>query len=314
MSPKKSKDVTIEKLMEQGLLKKGSDESFIIQRIPFGLPDLDEIVSGGIPRDRITILTGTYSAGKSFLLQLLIKQGMEQSLKAAYIDTERSFDPIWWKQIGINVDDLLVSQPPTGEATINVVIALAESGFDIIAIDSLAGMIPAEIEEAVAEQKFIASQAKVINRLMQKLLSTKHNAAIICTNQLRGQIGPGPVDTMPGGWGQLFYGHLLLRVFREGWIEDKGERIGFDMKIVCRKSKVGRGYRECILPFLFRGAIDKLALLMDRAIEAGLIEQTSAWYSIFGGDKMMGRNTVLEAIGADKKLQQRLEKALGEEK
>ncbi len=313
MSRRLSKDITIEKLMEEGLLKKGSDESFIIRRIPFGLPDLDEIVSGGIPRDRITILTGTYSAGKSFLVQLLIKQGLEKGLKAAYIDTERSFDPIWWKQVGIDVDDLLVSQPPTGESTINVVIALAESGFDIIAIDSLAGMIPSEIAEKDAEQKFIASQAKVINRLMQKLLSTKHHAAIVCTNQLRGQIGPGPIDVMPGGWGQLFYGHLLLRVFREGWIEEKGEKVGFDMKIVCRKSKVGRGYRECILPFRFRGEIDRLAMLMDRGIEAGLIEQSGPWYSIFGEENMMGRNKVLDALG-DKKLQQRLEKALGEEK
>lgn len=313
MSPKQRKKTTsIDDLLEKGLLRKGSDERFVIHRIPFGMPDLDEVVGGGLPRNRITIMTGEYSAGKSFLVQLFMKNALDNGLQVAYIDTERTFDPVWWKQVGLDIDEVLVSQPPSGEAAIDVAAALAESGVDVIAVDSLAGLVPSELAEAEAAKQFIAIQAKLVTRLMQKFISIDHTSAIVCTNQLRSSIGPGPMDAMPGGWSQKFFTHMLLRIYREGWMMEKGEKVGFDMKIICRKSKVSRAYRECILPFRFRGVIDVLSLLIDRGLEAGIIEQRGPWYSIFG-DKKSGRNALLELLGGDDALRQRLETALGEE-
>lgn len=314
MSPKKPKPLTLEDLMEKGLVHKGSDERFIIHRIPFGLPELDEIVSGGLPRDRITILTGEYSSGKSFLIQLIMKNALEKDLQVAYIDTERTYDPAWWSQIGLDIDKVLVSQPPSGEDAVNVAETLAREGFDIVAMDSLAGLVPmAELEEG-AEKQFIAGQAKLVQRLLHKILAIHKGTAVICTNQLRSSIGPGPIDHMPGGWAQKYFGHLLLRIFRESWIEEKGGvRVGFNMKVVCRKSKVGRGYRECLLPFRFRGEIDVLAMLVDRALEANIIEQKGPYYKILDGESIMGKNRVLELLGGDDALVHRLETALGDE-
>lgn len=310
----RKKVLTLDELLEEGLISKGSDEKFVIRRIPFGLPELDRAIGGGVPRNRITLVTGDYSSGKTFLEQLLVKSALDRGLQVAYVDTERSYDPIWWQQVGLDVDKILVAQPPHGEAAINVVVALAKQGMDVIGLDSLAGLVPEEIVVEGAEQKFIASQARVVNRLFQKVIAVDHKAAVVCTNQLRSHLGPGPIDTMPGGWGQLFYGHLILRVYREGWIEEKGEKVGFNMKVVCRKSKVGAPFRECSLPFYFRGEIDVLALLVDRAIEADLIDQAGVWYSIMGGQKMMGRNTVIEALRQDEDLKSRIEAALGESK
>lgn len=313
MSPKRRNVSSIEELMDKGHLRKGSDERFVIRRIPFGLPDLDEVVGGGLPRNRITIVTGEYSVGKSFLVQLFMKRALEEGMQVAYIDTERTFDPIWWAQIGLDIDKIWVSQPSSGEVAIDVAVKLAGDGFDVVAVDSLAGLISEEVAEADAAKKFIATQAKLVTRLMQKLIAVDHKAVILCTNQLRSSIGPGPIDLMPGGWAQKYFGHLMLRMFRESWIEEREVKVGFNMKVICRKSKVSRSYGECILPFRFRGEIDILSMLLDRALEAGLVEQAGAWYTVLEGEKTLGRNHVLEMLREDEALKQRLETALGEE-
>ncbi len=313
MSPKRRKaSSSIEELLSQGLLHKGSDERFVIHRIPFGVPELDEIVSGGLPRNRITIMTGEYSSGKSFLIQLIMKKVLEDDLQVAYIDTERTFDPVWWAQVGLDIDKVWVAQPPSGEAAIDLTVQLAAEGFDVVALDSLAGLVSEEVMEESAAKNFIASQAKLVTRLMHKLITTDHKAAIVCTNQLRSSIGPGPIDLMPGGWAQKYFGHLLLRTFRESWIEENNQKVGFNMKVMVRKSKVGRGHRECILPFRFRGEIDVLSMLFDRALEAGLAEQHGPWYSILDSERKMGRNKALEML-QDEAFRQRLETALGDE-
>src|SRR3990167_5396849 len=218
-------------MLDSGLVTKGSDPKFVLHRIPFGLPDLDKIVNGGLPRKRVSIFTGEWSSGKSFLLQLLMKHAQEESLSVAYIDGEGGFDPDWWKQVGLDINNVWVSQPLSGEAGINAALELAESGFDVVAIDSIAGLVPEDMVEEGAEKNFVALQARLVTRLMQKALTVPHNAAIVCTNQLRSHLGPGPIDTMPGGWAQSFFSHVLLRIYRESWIEEKGAKVGFNMKI-----------------------------------------------------------------------------------
>lgn len=314
MSPQRRKEIaTVDDLLSKGMLHKGSDEKFIIHRIPFGIPELDEVVGGGLPRNKITIMTGEYSAGKTFLLQLFLKQALEDGLEVAYIDTERTFDPVWWNQVGLDIEKVWVSQPPSGEDAIDVAATLAQQGFDVIAVDSLAGLVPKELADAEAAKQFIAIQAKLVTRLMQKLISVDHKAVILCTNQLRSSIGPGPTDTMPGGWSQKFFTHMLLRIYREAWMEEKGERVGFYMKVLCRKSKVGRAHLECVLPFRFRGEIDILSMLVDRAIEADLIQQRGPWYTVLDGEQKNGRGKIIEMLAEDGELRRRLETALGEE-
>lgn len=310
---KSKKHLDLDELVEKGVIRKGSDERFIIRRIPFGIPVLDETISGGIPRSRITILTGDYSCGKTFLIQLLVKNALEEELQVVYIDAERTYDPIWWEQIGINLDKLLIAQPTTGDEAVNLIDSLAVEGIDVIAVDSLAALVPMEILERKAEEKLIGAQARLINNLMQKMLALNPSSALVCTNQLRSTLGPGPIDTMPGGKGQMFFTSLILRVHREGWLEDgKGNRIGFNMRVVVRKSKVGTPWKECTLPFHFRGEIDLLSLLVERALEASIIKQTGPWYSILGGEKQLGRNTIIDDLQRDEELKKRVQVALGD--
>ncbi len=193
---------------------------------------------------------------------------------------------------------------------------MREAKVDIDVIDSLAALIPHEEAEEGAGTKLVGLQARLIGKMMRKLLSAKHNSAIVCTNQLRDSIGgPFPTDIMPGGQAIGFFSSLILRTQRSAWIEDKGKRVGFDMKIICRKSKVGEPFKECTLPFLFRGKIDEISMLIDRAIEIDLIKQSGPYYQInFGkrnGDKVLGRNTLLTQIEEDEPMQQHLIQALG---
>ena len=318
MPPKKKDAPTIDEMIKNGQLMWGTDDRLVVQRIPFVIADLDRILNGGIPRHRITVITGPYSAGKSFLLQLFMKHALEQGLQVAYIDSEQTFDPVWWEQIGLPLDKVLVSQPVIGEDAINVAIGLVQANVDIVAIDSLAALVPHEEAEEGAEKKFFALQPRLIGKLMRLLLSTKHNSAIVCTNQLRDAIGgPSPVDVMPGGMALGFFMSILLRCQRSGWIEEpNGKRLGFDMKIICRKSKVGQPFGECTLPFLFRGAIDEISMYMDRGIDGGLIIQKGPYYDLnFGGlqgTRVLGRNNVLQKLNEDSEVLEHLKKALGE--
>src|SRR3990167_4237861 len=118
---------TLDEMLNDGRLMRGDDERLIVQRIPIGIPDLDDILNGGIPRHRITIINGQYSSGKTILLQLLMKNAIDNGLQVAYIDTEQTYDPIWWSQIGLPLDKLLVSQPVIGEDAFDIAVALVKS-------------------------------------------------------------------------------------------------------------------------------------------------------------------------------------------
>ena len=314
----KKEMAAIDEMLSNGKLMRGDDPRLVVQRIPFDIPDLDGILNGGIPRHRISIVTGQYSSGKSLIIQLFMKNALKQGLQVAYIDTEQTYDPVWWGQVGLPIDQLFVSQPIIGEDAINVAVALVKANVDVVAIDSLAALIPHEEAEEKAEKKFVALQARLISKLMRLLLSTKHNSAVICTNQLRDSIGTGPYpqDVMPGGQAQGFFMSVLLRCIRTDWIKDGETKLGFNIKVICRKSKVGVPFGECVLPFLFRGEIDLISLLIDRAIESGIIDQKGPYYYLnFGGlngEKVLGRNTMLTKINAEPELQEHLKKALGD--
>lgn len=302
-------------LKKRGLLTTGDNDDLVVRRIPIGIPQLDAILNGGLPRRRVTVLTGQYSSCKSFLIQMAMKEALDKGLQVAYIDAEQSYDPEWWAQCGIPLDKVLVSQPTTGEEAIDVVVALAHAGVDIIAVDSLAALVPKpEAESKTADNKFMGLQARLINEFMRKLLSIKHNSAIVCTNQLRDSIGPSPVEAMPGGKGVTHYTAIILRTQRHGWIEEKGVKVGFNLLAICRKNKVGISQGECILPFRFRGEIDLLSLLVDQADEAGMVTQAGPYYTLsIAGEQhqVLGKNSLLDLLRERDDLRQHLETAVG---
>jgi len=312
MARKKEQKDLLEYFIESGLLRNAKDPELGVRFIPWGIEELDQIIGGGAPRGRITVLVGEFSSGKTFLLQTLIKNAIEQGLKVVYIDTERSYDPAWWERVGVDLEKLFVAQPASGEEAADIADAAVRSGYDLLAVDSIAGLIPKVMLEEKTEQQFVGLQARMIQRFIQKVLSNNTNTALVFTNQFRSVLTPGPIDNMPGGNALRYFAHVILRVQREGWIEENGERVGFYIRVICRKSKVSKSGGEVLLPFYFRGEIDKIVMLFDRAIEYGVIKQKGPWYevpwSVNNGteDKILGRNTVIEAIKANPELVQQL--------
>lgn len=311
--PKKPSGVgVLDELRKKGVLRLGNDPSFAIRRIAFGIPELDDIIGGGVPRDRFTILSGTYSSGKSFLAQLLVKHALEDGLSAAYVDTERSFDAAWWTAVGVDPEKIEVAQTSNGERAIDVTCALAAAGVDVVVVDSLAGLVPTKIAEEDAEKSFIALQARLINRLFQKLLSVEHSSAIVLTNQLRESLDNKYLDTMPGGRGQEFFSHLILRTKRGGWIDDGDDRVGFYIRVEVQKSKVGTPWQDCELPFRFRGELDMIAMYVDRGIEAGIIRSSGPWYKVFEEpESFLGKQKVGELFRGRPDMLDRLRRSIG---
>jgi len=187
-------------------------------------------------------------------------------------------------------------------------------------LDSIAALYPAKLSTEEVTKKFPGHRAQLVNRLCESFLAIKSNAALVCTNQVREELGGNsayPTDLMPGGKGLLHYSSIILRTRREGWIEEKGKRVGFNIRVLCRKSKVGTPYGTCLLPFRYRGDIDRMAMLIERALEAGLITQSGPWFAIEIPDveriQEQGRNGIVNVLRERPELQERLQVILGEE-
>lgn len=272
-------------------LFRGNNESFAYDRIPFGIPALDSLTGGGIPKKRMTLLYGPPNVGKSYLASQIAANAQKTDGTAGWIDTELSWDSSWVEKCGVNTDKIVVAQPTNGEDALTIAREMMQVGIDVIVLDSIAGLVPT----AVAEEEFsynpMAWQARFINSSLPKLLpNLKYGSAFVAINQVRSSLGPVAIDNMPGGLAQTFFAHFLLQVRRSGWIEDNKEKVGFDMEVRLRKSKVGgENWKSAIVPFRVAGGIDVLESFIREALDRGLIKRSGAWYT-YKEDKAMGLN------------------------
>ena len=272
-------------------LFRGNNESFAYDRIPFGIPTLDSLTGGGIPKKRMTLLYGPPNVGKSYLASQIAANAQKTDGTAGWIDTELSWDSSWVEKCGVNTDKIVVAQPTNGEDALTIAREMMQVGIDVIVLDSIAGLVPT----AVAEEEFsynpMAWQARFINSSLPKLLpNLKYGSAFVAINQVRSSLGPVAIDNMPGGLAQTFFAHFLLQVRRSGWIEDNKEKVGFDMEVRLRKSKVGgENWKSAIVPFRVAGGIDVLESFIREALDRGLIKRSGAWYT-YKEDKAMGLN------------------------
>ena len=272
-------------------LFRGNNESFAYDRIPFGIPALDSLTGGGIPKKRMTLLYGPPNVGKSYLASQIAANAQKTDGTAGWIDTELSWDSSWVEKCGVNTDKIVVAQPTNGEDALTIAREMMQVGIDVIVLDSIAGLVPT----AVAEEEFsynpMAWQARFINSSLPKLLpNLKYGSAFVAINQVRSSLGPVAIDNMPGGLAQTFFAHFLLQVRRSGWIEDNKEKVGFDMEVRLRKSKVGgENWKSAIVPFRGAGGIDVLESFIREALDRGLIKRSGAWYT-YKEDKAMGLN------------------------
>ena len=286
-----------EEVIQQLLAKKdlnlfrGSNDAFSYELIHFGIPALDSLTGGGIPKKRMTLLYGPTNVGKSYLASQIARNAQSAGGTAGWIDTELSWDADWVTKCGLDADKILVAQPTNGEDALEIVREMMKAGVDVIVLDSIAGLVPTTVVEEEFSYNPMAWQARFINASLPKLLpNLKHGSALVAINQVRSSLGPVAIDNMPGGLAQTFFSHFLLQVRRSGWIEENKQRVGFDMEVRLRKSKVGgENWRSAVVPFRVDGGIDILESFIREAIDVGLITRAGAWYN-YKEDKVMGLN------------------------
>ena len=295
-------------------LKRGNSETFSYGRIPFGIPQLDALTGGGIPKKRLTILYGAIISGKSYLASQVCRKVQEQGGVAGWIDTELSWDSEWMEKCGVDTSNILVAQPPDGEKAFSIAKTLMQEGVGVVVLDSIAGLVPANVMDAKDEFAFnpMAWQARFINTSLPRLLpNLQEGSAFIAINQLRQGLGKVVLDTMPGGMAQTFFSHFILQIRRSGWLEEANKvKVGFDMEVRMRKTKVGgEPWQSAIVPFRVEGGIDIVESYMREGLAHNIIDKAGAWYS-YDGKKAQGMNGLKQLFVSDQALYEKLLKEL----
>ncbi len=272
---------------------------------------------GGIPRGRIIEIFGPESSGKTTLALHVIAEAQKQSGIAAFIDAEHALDVGYARNLGIRTDELLVSQPDTGEQALEIVDTLVRScAIDIVVIDSVAALVPkAEIEGAMGDS-VVGGQARLMSQAMRKLTSSisKSNTIVIFINQLRMKIGVmfGSPETTSGGNALKFYASMRIDIRRIGAIKRSDEIIGNRTRIKVVKNKVAPPFRKIEFDILYGQGICSTGDLIDQAVDMGIIEKSGAWYSFEGERLGQGRERVRSLFKEEADLRTRIEQQVRE--
>ena len=279
----------------------GDDEALDTIRIPTGMPALDNMLGGGVPRQAVTELFGYQSSGKTYISQRIIAHAQTLGYSCGFIDAEFSYDPVWSANVGINTKDLIVSRPDTGERALDVLLALCEQGVDIVVLDSIAALLPtAEAKEGM-EHLSIGLQARLMNQLFRKLAPSNEKTAVILINQIRAGIG-GYItrDALPGGKGQEFFSRIMVRVRKGETIGDQKSPQGFFIEMKAEKNKTYTPLLTSSVPFYYTGLPDPVYEAFMMASDLGIVVRNGPQYSY--PDKTTGE-VLHKALGKEKFLQ-----------
>ena len=285
---------SIEKQFGRGaIMKLGSAERQAVDSIPTGSIALDLALGvGGIPRGRITEIFGPESSGKTTVCQHVLAEAQARGGVVAFIDVEHALDPAYARACGVNVDELLVSQPDTGEQALEITETLIRSGgIDCVVVDSVAALVPrAEIEGEMGDS-FVGIQARLMSQALRKLAGAinRSNCAVVFINQLREKIGVmfGNPETTTGGKALKFYASLRLDIRRIGPVKERETVVGNHVRVKVVKNKVAPPFRQAEFDIMFDEGISHTSLLVDLAAEANIIQKSGAWYSY--GDQRIGQ-------------------------
>jgi recombination protein RecA len=271
------------------------------------------MLGGGIPRGRIVEVIGAQSSGKSLIAMIAIAHAQKSGEGCVYIDVEKAFDPIWAEVIGMNLTDLAVFRPNTGEDAFDILEKAVDprAGIGMVVLDSIAQLIPtAEAEEDMGHQQ-MGLQARMVNKGLRKIVATNDNTAVIMINQTREKIGVtfGSPETLPGGKGQDFATSILLRTSRAGWLVEKEKRIGHTIRLKTEKNKLAPPWQQCEVPFYYKGLVDREDGLLTLGVELGIVNRSGPWY-VYGELKAMGKEKMLDALREDTEALEKLKKTI----
>ena len=304
----------IEKQFGKGaVIRMGERASRDIQVIPTGCLDLDMALGvGGLPRGRVVEIYGPESSGKTTVALHVVAEAQKMGGVAAFIDAEHALDPVYARKLGVDVDQLYVSQPDTGEQALEICEALVRSGaIDIVVIDSVAALVPkAEIDGEMGDS-FVGLQARLMSQALRKLtgIVNKTNSTCIFINQLREKVGVmyGNPETTPGGRALKFYASVRIDIRRGEQLKDGTTVVGNRTKAKIVKNKVAPPFRTAEFDILYGEGISKEGSLLDNAVALDIIHKSGAWFS-YGDRKIgQGRDAVKELLKNDEELRNEIE-------
>ena len=296
------------------VMRMGEKRHEKIPAIPTGSLGLDIALGiGGLPRGRIVEIYGPESSGKTTLTLEVIAQCQKLGGTAAFIDAEHALDPIYAEKLGVNVDELLVSQPDTGEQALEVAdIMVASGGIDILVIDSVAALVPkAEIEGEMGDHH-VGLQARLMSQALRKITGNvqKSDTLVIFINQIRHKIGVmfGSPETTAGGNALKFYSSVRMDIRRIGTVKDGDEAVGNETRVKVVKNKVSPPFKQAEFQILYNKGINRLGEIIDKGADLDIIEKAGAWYS-YNGEKIgQGKANSIEFLEQNPKLLKTIEK------
>ena len=270
---------------------------------------------GGLPRGRIIEIYGPESSGKTTLALHVVAEAQKTGGACAYIDAEHAMDPSYAAKLGVNINDLLISQPDTGEQALEIADTLVRSGaIDVLVVDSVAALVPkAEIEGEMGDQH-MGLQARLMSQALRKLTASvaRSNTLIIFINQIRMKIGVmfGSPETTTGGNALKFYASVRIDIRRIGAVKDREDTIGNQTRVKIVKNKVAPPFKTVDFDILYGEGISKMGELIDLGIKAGIMEKAGAWFSCKGERIAQGRENAKQYLKKHPELAAEIEKAI----